>query len=175
MVIRKILARLLGSREGGSPERQPEAATLEQARAEFEAAERELKEVRRKARAAGRGVMTSEEVAATQRVHAAQHRLVQARATSSPGGNAPGLVNLIEVEEIGEVGIDVEERLYVKPVSRDFSHIYRAGMDVSWSPGGKFLYSPKPREWPYLKWYGQILGATKDEYGVSLVITENTG
>jgi hypothetical protein len=173
MVIRKILAHLLGSPEGTSPQHRPRATSIEQAQAEFEAAERELREVQRKAKAAGRGLMASEEVAATQRLHAAQHRLVQARAASAPG-TTTSLLNMTEVEEIAEVGIDGEERLYVKPVSCDFSHIYRAAMQISWSPEGKFLYSPKPSEWSYLKWYGQILGAAKDEYGISLVITEST-
>jgi hypothetical protein len=107
-------------------------------------------------------------------VHALQLRLIQARAASVPGGGDIRAVNLIEVEGIAEIGIDGAERLYVKPVSYDFSHIYRAAMEVHWSPEGKFLYSPKPREWSYLKWYGQILGAAKSEYRVSLLVTENT-
>lgn len=167
-MIRKILEHFRGGRKPTSLD------SLERAQAEFEAAERDLSEVRRKAKAAGRYVMTAEEVAATQRVHAAQHRLVEARAASVPGGDAPRLMNLIEVEEIAEIGVDGAERLYVKPAAHDFTHIYRAAMEVNWSPEGKFLYSPKPREWSYLKWYGQILSAAKDEYGVSLVITENT-
>jgi hypothetical protein len=174
MSIRKILERLLGSQERTSPEHSQRPTALAQVQAEFEAAERELRETQRKRKAAGRGMMTSEEVAAAQRVHALQHRLIQVRAASAPGGGAPGLLNLMEVEEIAEIGIDGAERLYVKPVSRDFSHIYRTAMEVHWSPEGKSLYAPKPREWSYLKWYGQILGAAKDEYRVSLVITENT-
>jgi hypothetical protein len=74
--------------------------------------------------------------------------------------------------DIAEIGIDEAERLYVKPVSGDFSHIYPAAMEVHWSPQEKSLYSPKPREWSYLNWYVQILYAAKDEYGILLVITE---
>ena len=173
MVMRKILERLRGRRTP-SPNPDSRPGSLEQAQAEFEAAERELGEARRKAKAAGRDLITPEEIAAAQRVHALQLRLIQARAASVPGVGAPGAVNLIEVEEIAEIGIDGAERLYVKPVSHDFSHIYRAAMQVHWSPEGRFLYSPKPREWSYLKWYGQILGAAKSEYGVSLLVTENT-
>lgn len=175
MSIRRILERLLGSQERTFPEPAKGPTALAQAQAEFEAAEREHREAQRNRKAAGRDMMTSEEVTAAQRVHALQCRLIQARDASTPGGSAPGLLNLMEVEEIAEIGIDGAERLYVKPVSRDFSHIYRAAMEVHWSPEGKFLYAPKPREWSYLKWYGQILGAARDEYCVSLVITENTG
>ncbi len=173
MTIRKILERLRG-RIPTTPQLSSRSSSLEQARAEFEAAEGELAEVRRKAREAGRALITPEEIAAAQRVHALQLRLIEVRAASVHGGGAPGAVNLMDVEEVAEVGIDEAERLYVKPASYDFSHIYRAGMEVQWSPEGKFLYSPKPREWSYLKWYGQILCAAKSEYRVSLHVTENT-
>lgn len=77
-------------------------------------------------------------------------------------------------DDIVEIGIDKAERLYVKPTSTDFSHIYRAAMEVHWCPEQKLLYSPKPREWSYFDWYRQIHSAAKDEYGIFLVITENT-
>lgn len=173
MVMRRILERLRG-RRNPTPEASSRRDSVEQARAEFEAAESALREAGREAKEAGRDIMTAAEVAAAQRVHDMRLRLIQARAASVPGGAAPGALNLMKVEEIAEVGIDGEGRLYVKPVSYDFSHIYRAAMEVHWSPEGKFLHSPKPREWSYLKWYGQILDAAKSEYGVSLRVTENT-
>ncbi|NLV30080.1 MAG: hypothetical protein GXY47_02910 [Acidobacteria bacterium] len=77
-------------------------------------------------------------------------------------------------EDIAEIGIDKAERLYVKPVSTDFNFIYRSAMEVHWNPEEKLLYSPKPREWSYFDWYKQIHSAAKDEYGIFLVITENT-
>jgi hypothetical protein len=69
MVLRKILERLRG-RTPPTPQPISPPISLEQAQAEFEAAERELREARREAKAAGRDLFTPEEIAAAQRVHA---------------------------------------------------------------------------------------------------------
>jgi hypothetical protein len=35
-----------------------------------------------------------------------------------------------------------------------------------WDPWGQFLYSPKPREWSYAKWFQQITAAAGEQgYG----------
>ena len=46
-------------------------------------------------------------------------------------------------------------------------------MEVHWNNEGKFLYSPKPKEWSYIEWYVQILKAVKEQSYI-LLITENT-
>lgn len=69
----------------------------------------------------------------------------------------------MERDEIIEIGIDSEERLYLVPKSKQFPLIYREAKEVSWSPEGKCLYSPKPREWSYVRWYNQIVNAAKEQ------------
>jgi hypothetical protein len=77
-------------------------------------------------------------------------------------------------DDIVEIRIDAAERLCVSPRSSSFPYIYRAGMEVRWDDEGQYLYSPKPREWSYVKWFQQILAAVKGEYGCTLVITPDT-
>ncbi|WP_374950470.1 hypothetical protein [Mucilaginibacter sp.] len=77
-------------------------------------------------------------------------------------------------DNIKEIRIDKLERLCVMPDEQNFSFIWRSAMEVHWDEKGKFLYSPKPREWSYFDWYRQILDATKDEYGCCLVLTNET-
>jgi Integron Cassette Protein Hfx_Cass5 len=75
---------------------------------------------------------------------------------------------------IAEIRIDATERLCVLPKSSSFPNIYRAGMEVHWDAKGQYPYSPKPREWSYVRWFQQILAAVKGEYGCTLVITPET-
>jgi Integron Cassette Protein Hfx_Cass5 len=75
---------------------------------------------------------------------------------------------------IAEIRIDATERLCVSPQSSSFPYIYRAGMEVHWDDKGHYLYSPKPREWSYVRWFQQILAAVKGEYGCTLEITPDT-
>jgi hypothetical protein len=78
------------------------------------------------------------------------------------------------VDEIVEVRIDDGGRLLVRPQVGTFPHIYRAAMEVRWDPDNRTLFSPKPREWSYLRWFQQIVAAAAGEYGVHLVITRDT-
>jgi hypothetical protein len=73
-------------------------------------------------------------------------------------------------DEIIEVGIDQDGKLYVRPTSQRFPYIYRAAMEVGWDPVRGALFSPKPQEWSHLDWFRQILAAIADEYGVCLRI-----
>ena len=64
-------------------------------------------------------------------------------------------------DSIAEVGIDEQERLYVRPATAAFPYIYREAVEVHWEPGRHHLYSPKPREWSYLRWFQQIISAAE--------------
>lgn len=77
-------------------------------------------------------------------------------------------------DDIAEIRIDATERLCVVPQSNSFPYIYRAAMEVQWDNKGRYLYSPKPREWSYAQWFQQIIAAVKQEYGCTLVITPAT-
>lgn len=76
-------------------------------------------------------------------------------------------------DEILQIGIDENGRLFIVPKTQSFPYIYREAMEVHWDSEGKFLYSPKPREWSYIEWYTQILKAVKEQ-SCLLLITENT-
>jgi len=75
---------------------------------------------------------------------------------------------------IAEVRIDANERLCVTPKSDSFPYIYRAAMQVQWDDKGKYLYSPKPKDWSHARWFQQIIAAVKAEYGCALIITPGT-
>ncbi len=61
----------------------------------------------------------------------------------------------------------------MKPYSASYPMIYREAAEVHWDSEGRFLYSPKPREWSYFDWFFHIL-QTADPEGERLVLTENT-
>jgi hypothetical protein len=69
----------------------------------------------------------------------------------------------MEHEEIIEIGIDSDGRLYLVLSSKEFPFIYREAKEVSWHPERKYLYSPKPNEWSYARWYTQIFNAVKEQ------------
>lgn len=76
--------------------------------------------------------------------------------------------------KILSIGIDEFERLFIKPKGKSFPYIYRAAMEVSQDENNKVLYSPKPREWTFQKWFIQIARAVKEEYGILFEIDQNT-
>lgn len=69
----------------------------------------------------------------------------------------------MEHDEIIEIGIDSDGRLYLVPFSKQFPYIYREAKEVSWHPERKCLCSPKPKEWSYARWYKQILNAVEEQ------------
>lgn len=75
---------------------------------------------------------------------------------------------------ISEIGIDMHERLFIRPANHAFEYIYRAAAEVGWDDKEKVLFSPKPREWTYYIWYRHIIDIAKDEYGCDLKLTEKT-
>jgi hypothetical protein len=72
-----------------------------------------------------------------------------------------------------EIGIDKKERLYVKPENESYPTIFLEGVEVQWDDEGRFLYSPKPREWSYFDWFTHILSVA-DPVADSLMISEET-
>ena len=91
-------------------------------------------------------------------------------------GNPPliSIVRHMDSDAIAEITIDSAGRLCVTPGSAEFPLIYRAAMEVHWDQKGRFLYSPRPREWSYPQWFHQIVAAARGEYGCALSITPQT-
>ena len=76
-------------------------------------------------------------------------------------------------DEIVEIGIDNEERLYVVPSHQKFALIYREAMGVGWDAANNRLFSSPPRDWSYVAWFEQIL-KTAESLRVQLLITAAT-
>lgn len=77
-------------------------------------------------------------------------------------------------QSIAEVGIDGEQRLFVRPESGDFEHVYRAAMEVYWDKSLRRLFIPSPQDWTPRQWFQQIAAAVADEYGITLRLTSQT-
>lgn len=77
-------------------------------------------------------------------------------------------------DEIIEVGIDKNERLFIRPKNECFTLIYRTATEVHWDEKELFLYSPKPREWNYYDWFRHIIDVTDKECNCKLVLTHRT-
>ena len=75
-------------------------------------------------------------------------------------------------DRIEEIGIDEEERLYVKPSNATFPMIYREAMEVHWNSERCCLYGAKPRKWGYLEWFQQIIRAASEQ-GCQLTVPSN--
>lgn len=78
----------------------------------------------------------------------------------------------MKTDNIKEIGIDDEGRLFIRPEKEQFHMIWRSATEVHWDNDG-FLYSPKPRDWSYLDWYKHIVAIAED-YGCKLVPTART-
>lgn len=77
-------------------------------------------------------------------------------------------------DEIIEVGIDKNERLFIRPKNERFTLIYRTATEVHWDEKELFLYSPKPKEWSYYDWFRHIINVTDKECYCKLVLTHRT-
>lgn len=73
-----------------------------------------------------------------------------------------------------EIGIDKNERLFIRPKNERFTHVYRTATEVHWDDKESFLYSPKPREWNHCDWYRHILKVADKECNCKLVLTHRT-
>lgn len=80
----------------------------------------------------------------------------------------------MKFDNIKEIGIDINERLFIRPETEEFALIYRTATEVHWDNNECFLYSPKPREWTYFDWYRHIIGVVETECNCKLSITEQT-
>lgn len=78
------------------------------------------------------------------------------------------------LDEIVEVGIDKNERLFIRPKRERFSLIYRTATEVHWDEKELFLYSPKPREWSYYDWFRHIIDVADKECNSKLILTYRT-
>lgn len=76
-------------------------------------------------------------------------------------------------DEVAAIAIDDQGQLCVTPLSATFPYIYREAMEVGWDAGGKFLFSPIPKEWSYGRWFQQIISSTKEQ-GYELVLSAAT-
>lgn len=79
-----------------------------------------------------------------------------------------------KVDEIVEIGIDTNERLFIKPKREKFTLIYRTATEVHWDEKEKFLYSPKPREWNHIDWYKHIIKIIATDCNCKLILTYRT-
>lgn len=77
-------------------------------------------------------------------------------------------------DEIIEIGIDNNERLFIRPKSERFTLVYRTATEVHWDEKEQFLYSPKPRECTYYDWFKHILTVADKEYNCKLFLTHRT-
>jgi hypothetical protein len=77
-------------------------------------------------------------------------------------------------EQIAEIGIEDSGSLFVTPAAHIFSQIHLAAMQVSWDGAKSRLVSPPPEQWPYPRWFEQIVGAVALEYKVLLRIGPST-
>ena len=77
-------------------------------------------------------------------------------------------------DNIWEIGVEDNQRLYIKPDKERFTLIYRIATEVHWDNNGLFLYSPKPREWTYFDWYKNIIGVIETEFNCRLSLTDQT-
>jgi hypothetical protein len=70
---------------------------------------------------------------------------------------------MVDADSIAAVGIDAEGRLFVRPASARFPQIYREAMEVHWDAASRQLYSPRPHEWTYPRWFQQIVHAAAEQ------------
>lgn len=77
-------------------------------------------------------------------------------------------------DEIIEVGIDKNERLFIRPKNERFTLIYRTATEVHWDDNELFLYSPEPRERSHLDWFRHIIDVADKECNCKLVLTRRT-
>ena len=80
----------------------------------------------------------------------------------------------METDQIGKIEIDKEGRLHIKPEKVKFPLIYRSATEVHWNSDKQTLYSPKPREWSYSKWFKYIIDVAKKEAFCQLQLTDHT-
>lgn len=76
-------------------------------------------------------------------------------------------------DEIEEVGIDGDGRIYVRPRTAEFPYIYREAMEVHRDGARCRPHGALPRQWCHAEWLEQILKAAAEQ-GCSLKFTSKT-
>lgn len=92
---------------------------------------------------------------------------------ASEGEQGEALRESMKADSIAAIHIDDEGRLLVVPSATAFPLIYREAMEVHWDETRQALYSPKPRDWSYGRWFQQVCNAAKEQ-GVALQIDDAT-
>ncbi len=80
----------------------------------------------------------------------------------------------LKTDVIISIEIDDLGRLRIYPEKEEFALIYTTATEVHWDGKGRFLYSPKPREWSYFDWYKQITSVVKEVCNCELLLNSNT-
>ena len=83
----------------------------------------------------------------------------------------------LKTTSVDEITVDETGRLLVRPRlgrGEDFAGIYRAAMGVSWDSNIRSLMAPVPREWTHFDWFRHMVAAVVQEYGIRLVIRDDT-
>jgi hypothetical protein len=79
----------------------------------------------------------------------------------------------MQSDQIVEVGIDEQGSLYIRPKATKFPLMYREAMEVGWDEQRHRLFSPKPRESSYHRWFQQLRAGAKEQ-GVLLQLVPAT-
>jgi len=80
---------------------------------------------------------------------------------------------MMQSDEIVEIGIGKDNRLYACLKNEQMNQIYRAAMEVNWDEQKNALYCIPRGEWTYKEWFSQILNAALDEYGFILKLSDD--
>lgn len=83
----------------------------------------------------------------------------------------------MEQTEIAEIAIDDTGKLNVTPrlpPGRTLELIYRAAMGVRWNADRQCLLPVEVISWNHVQWFGQIVAAVADEYGMRLILAAST-
>ena len=82
-----------------------------------------------------------------------------------------GKVEILEISVASDGKLNIYPKL--KP-HRDFAHIYRAAMGVTWDSEKSCLLPQKTKSWGHFEWFKQITAAVGDEYHKELFLSANT-
>lgn len=72
-----------------------------------------------------------------------------------------------------EIGVNLEDQLYIKPAEGTFEKISEVNNDLNWDSNRGVIYSPNPHAWSQIMWFSQIFKAC-EALGFDLKTDENT-
>lgn len=82
-----------------------------------------------------------------------------------------------KVMSIGEIGLDDQGHLFVRPLGAsadEFTYIWRDASGIRWNTQLRALQAAEPARWKETELYKQIIASTYREYGVRLQTTPST-